>query len=183
MPKSAFDDALKDIRAALTDEALTPEGRVRAMLDQIEQVTIPPEREQDFRSELKGLAAFVRGERLKIATQSVLCREAGESFRRMRDLARPIPPVRVADEIRRCFDRLQELGWASPTIDLLHSELNDGERIVGIDADSIATDRKRIDRKALIEKHRPHGMTPEHYPDWERQHRRSEALHTPASKD
>ena len=38
MPKSVFDDVLKDIRAALIDEALTPESRVRALLDQIEQI-------------------------------------------------------------------------------------------------------------------------------------------------
>ena len=138
MLKSNCDDLLNEIRAALDDESLTPEGRVRALLDQIEQSTIPSEREQDFRNELKGLASLVRGERLKTSSQSVLCREAGESFRRLRDLTRPVPRATPDDEIRRCYDELEAQGWNSSAInDLLLPELRDGEKLSAIRPDAV----------------------------------------------
>ncbi len=177
MSKSKFADQLDEIRAALDDPALTPEGRVRAMLDQIERSTVPPDRDQAFRTELKQFAALIRDQRAKSADQSILVREAGDFYRRLSALARPALPTTPADEARRCFNHLQELGWASPTIELLESELKVGEKIVGCTGESVTTSAgRRIDRQQLIEKYRPHSMTPEHYPDWQRLHTRSEAL-------
>jgi hypothetical protein len=183
MAKTSFDSEIKDVRAALEDPALTPEGRVRAMLAEIERLEVPAERADAFRAELKGLAVLVRDQRTKLAAQSVIVREAGEFYRRATALARPIPPTRPADEVRRCFGGLQELGWASPTIELLETELKTGERIIRYDADSITTDKQRIERKALIEKHRPRSMTPDRFAAWDRQHTRSEAIQSPAPKD
>jgi hypothetical protein len=182
MPRSSFDSVLKDIRSALEDPALTPEGRVCAMVREIERLEVPAERVETLRAELRGLEALIRDQPAKSAAQSVLVREAGEFYQRATALARPIPPTRPADEVRRCFGGLQELGWASPTIDLLETELKTGEHIVRYDADSITTDRQRIERKALIEKHRPRAMTPDHFAAWERQHMRNEALQTPVPR-
>jgi hypothetical protein len=171
MPKSAFDDVLKDIRTALADEALTPEGRVRAMLDQIEQIKIPSERAEAFRSELKGLAALVRDQRMKAAAQTVLVREAGEFFRRVRDLARPIPRTTPDDEIRRCYEQLEAMGWNSTAInDLLLPELRDGERLSLIAGDAVTIGLRRVTKTDLIAKYRPHAMDDAHYQTWVKAH-------------
>ena len=171
MPKSAFDDVLKDIRAALVDESLTPESRVGAMLDQIEQITIPPERAEAFRTELKGLAALIRDQRMKAAAQTVLVREADEFFRRLRDLARPIPRATPDDEIRRCYEQLEATGWNSTAInDLLLPELRDGERLSLIACDAVTIGLRRVTKADLIAKYRPHAMDDEHYQAWVKAH-------------
>jgi hypothetical protein len=171
MPKSIFDEVLKDVRAALTDEALTPEGRVRALLDQIEQSTIPPERAEAFRRELKGLAALIRDQRMKASAQSVLVREAGEFFRHLRDLARPIPRATPDDEIRRCYEQLEASGWNSTAInDLLRPELRDGERLTLIASDAVTIGLRRVTKADLIAKYRPHAMDDEHFATWAKAH-------------
>ena len=92
---------------------------------------------------------------MKAAAQTVLVREADEFFRRLRDLARPIPRATPDDEIRRCYEQLEATGWNSSAIDdLLLPEFRDGERL------SLIARRRRDDWPSQSDQGRSHREVP-----------------------
>jgi hypothetical protein len=91
-------------------------------------------------------------------------------------LARPEPPVMPDAEIRRVFDQLQSVGWASATIELLLARMAQGEKIVSFDYEKLTTDKQTINRQKLIDTSRPASWT--RLDTWAAQHKRPEFLAT-----
>lgn len=176
MSKNKFATEIDAIQRVLDDPTLTPRGVVRAVLAEISAMEFPVERESAIRAALRTFATTIASVLSAQPDMHVLAREAGELRRAVRELGRPLPLARPAEVVARSFDRLQELGWASATIDLLAQELQPGETIASVTADGITTSLRSIDRKALIVKYRPGSITPDHYPAWERQHTRSPSM-------
>jgi hypothetical protein len=89
-------------------------------------------------------------------------------------LARPEPPVMPDAEIRRVWDQLQSVGWASATIELLPARMSEGERIERFDYTELKTNRQTINRQQLIDSSRPASWT--RLDTWAAQHQRPEFL-------
>jgi hypothetical protein len=174
---SPFAAEFAAIYQALTDPAHTPEAITRCIADQINELRFPEGREAAVKDVLGQFAKFIRDQRLNLARQSTLVREASEFHQSALALARPVPTATPEQQVRNVFGALQDTyNWASATIELLFTYLQKGEVIQSVDADGITTNVRRIGKAQLIIDCRPRSMTADKYPIWERLHTRPEAL-------
>jgi hypothetical protein len=174
---SSFETEFQELRAALTDESLTPEGICLRMLSEAQGWNPPPERQAEFRYLLRQLAAMIREQRGRTAVQTVLVRECGARVRNLKTLASPPPQLSVRERIAQVFPTLQQrFNWASATIQLLEREIPLAEwplRSMGPEEIVTGSGRK-VNRLDLIDRRRP--LTWTNVESWRREHTRLPAL-------
>jgi hypothetical protein len=177
------DDCAPQIAAALNaldDSAVTAEAFARQGLNKIAGMTFPSERIPAVRDELRAyekqlLALLAADDAAALRCSMILL------LRYAQDLARPITALSSHEVVRGIFVGLQNAGWASATIDVLPQELEDGEKVLRYDADSLTTDKRKIDRLEFIEKMRPGSWTIKE--TWRTMHTRDAALYLRPAPD
>ncbi len=111
-------------------------------------------------------------ERAPLTTPSCAVRVV-RSIGGWRTLARPLPALTPAEEVRRCWPTLQDkYNWSSTSLDLLAEDLKEGEKILNCGEEFVQTNQRKIDRRDLIIRYRPINMTPNHYAGWDAQNTR-----------
>jgi hypothetical protein len=177
MTGAQFPIEIKTISASLKDSTLSAEGNYEGILKQIAEMMkgVPHEREAAMHCELLSADKLVRELRSKDDFPR-LRQAANQLFKAIQALARPIPLVTPEQEIRRVWDQLQSVGWASPTIELLPARMAQCEKIVSFDYQKLTTDKQTIDRQKLIDTSRPGSWT--RLDTWAAQHQRPEFLAT-----
>jgi hypothetical protein len=167
---------IEAVNKALDDPAFTAVAFARSITKQIADMQFAPERIATIRSQLQ---EFERQVRTFGNDDAVALRQAAlRLFSAARALAQPILPLQPAHIVRQIFEPLQQVGWASATLELLASDLKVGEKILSFDADGITTDLRRIDRLQLIDRMRPMSWT--NIDSWRKEHVRSKALYSGA---
>jgi hypothetical protein len=166
---------IKAAIAALDDPALSAEGFAKSVLKQIAAMTIPDSRVAALQAELATFTQHARSLRANNDFHGLRVR-AHELLKAAQLLSRPIPPVTPEQEIRRVFDQLQSVGWASATIELLPTRMTQGEKIVAFDYTTLTTDKQKINRQELIDSSRPASWT--RLDTWAAEHQRPDFLTT-----
>ncbi len=162
---------IEKVLKALNDPVLTAGAFARSNIEQIRDMTFPPERIVTMRSELLAFEGHVRT--LGNDHAAGLRHAAWQLFRRAQELARPVSLPSPDYIVNSIFGGLQEqFGWSSLTIDLLRQELKPGETIKAYNASGITTNLRRIDKEELIIKYRPHAMIPQYFERWRKAHTR-----------
>jgi hypothetical protein len=170
---SAMTAEIKQALAALDDATLTAEGFSKSVLKQLAAMTIPDSRVAALQHELATFTQHARSLRANDDFHSLRIR-AHDLLKAAELLARPLPPVMPDAEIRRVWDQLQSVGWASATIELLPARMSAGERIQSFDYTKLTTDRQIINRQQLIDSSRPASWT--RLDTWQAMHQRPEIL-------
>jgi hypothetical protein len=172
---SAITVEIKAAIAALDDPVLTAEGFSKSVLKQVGALNVPESRYAALQHELATFTQHARTLRANDDAHGLRLR-AHDLLKAAQLLSRPIPPVMPDAEIRRVFDQLQSVGWASATIELLPARMSAGERIQSFDYTKLTTDRQTINRQQLIDSSRPASWT--RLDTWQAQHKRPEFLTT-----
>jgi hypothetical protein len=163
---------IEAVNKALDDPAFSAVAFARSITNQIANTQFAPERIATVRSELQEFESQVR--RFGNDDAVALRQAALRLFSSAQALAQPILPPQPAHIVRQLFEPLQQVGWASPTLELLASDLKVGEKILSFDADGVTTDLRRINRLQLIDRMRPMSWT--NVDSWRKEHVRSKSL-------
>jgi hypothetical protein len=160
----ALDEALATAHAVINDDALSPEGRVRTILDRIAHTEFrAPGAADAMVGSLRQFSEVAKGLRMNCDGRALIV-EAAKLFQRSVELSRPVlqeaasgVPRSVNDITDTARRGLAACGWSQLEVDWLVIALMQSKQILGswTAREAISTTGAHISRQALRENAAP----------------------------